>query len=216
MDMSSELTPFLRDLYHRLPRDLNRGPVVEGMVQELLRLYQQDHRHYHNLVHVSECLSEFRDVFTVCEDANACEMAIWYHDIIYEPGEPTNERLSANKARFDCMRLHVSEKLSDKVFNLILSTTHTNDVIGDAAFVSDIDLAIFARPWERYSEYEAQIRKEYSMYSDKEYLAGRALFLDGMLRKPHIYFTDYFRNKYEKIAKANIALSLMKLRTPHA
>jgi predicted metal-dependent HD superfamily phosphohydrolase len=186
------------------------------MVDELMRLYEQPHRHYHNLVHLSECMREFQEVFMACDDAHACEMALWYHDVVYDPGEATNERLSANKARFDCMRLHTPESFADKVCLLVLSTTHSVESSGDAAIVADIDLAILASPWERYKEYEGQIRMEYGKYADKDYLAGRSLFLDGMMRKPRIYATDYFHHKYEAIARANMARSLLSLGNQHA
>jgi predicted metal-dependent HD superfamily phosphohydrolase len=36
--------------------------------------------------------------------------------------------------------------------------------------------------------------------------------LDALLRREHIYITDFFRDKYERTAKANIGRSLMNLR----
>lgn len=213
MAVRDTLAPTLRHLYRRLPL---RGKVErrfeEGMVQELLGLYSQEHRRYHDLQHLQECMEEFNEVSTMCDDPLAAETAMWYHDVVYDPGEKTNERLSANKAKFDCMRLMVEPEFADKVCAIILTTAAGVAHGPDASVVVDIDRSILGRPWERFSEYERQIREEYSRYTDEEYKAGRTLFLDAMLRREHIFLTNRFREKYEGAAKANIARSLMNLR----
>jgi predicted metal-dependent HD superfamily phosphohydrolase len=97
-----------------------------------------------------------------------------------------------------------------------LATRHFPDVSGDAALVADIDLCILGYPWERFAEYERQIRDEYSQVEEKEFITGRLLILDGFLRRPEIYHTKHFREKYEKAARANLARSIMRLGAPHA
>lgn len=217
MDIQSELTPKLSDLYKRIPR---RGPLsaddAVDSIDTLMRMYSQPHRHYHNLQHVLECLTQFEDAQTVCEDPVAVEMALWYHDLVYDPGEATNERLSANKAKFDCMRMQTEQEFAENVCSIILATTHAGDPIGDEAMAADIDLTILASPWERFSEYEKQIREEYSIYDDKLFNTSRMLFLDNMLRRPRIFVTDHFHDKCEGAARANIGRSLMAMRSKGA
>lgn len=207
----------MRHLYQNLPL---RGDVPrqfkESMVQELLGMYSQSHRKYHNLRHLQECLEEFNGVSDLCEAPMAARMALWYHDAVYDPGESTNERLSANKAKFDCMRLQAKPDFADRVCAIILTTAAGVAHESDSALVVDIDRSILGKPWERFKEYETQIREEYARYTDDEYRAGRVLFLDALLRRPHIYVTERFREKYEGPARANIARSLMKLRAPNA
>lgn len=206
------------DLYTRLPRVEGSRPGVEAdLSEELFGLYGQSHRHYHTLRHVEECLREFTDVFTDCANPEAVEMALWYHDIVYEPASNVNEKMSANKAIFDCARLSVDgTAFQALVADLVLATKHVVTSAGDAAIVADIDLAILGSPWERFSEYEQQIREEYAHVADKDFVVGRAQILDGFMRRTHIYQTNVFRDKYEKVARGNIARSLMKLRSWHA
>jgi len=182
------------------------------MAQELLGLWSQAHRKYHNLRHLGECLEEFNEVSTDCGNPLVAEMALWYHDAVYDPGERTNERLSANKAKFDCMRLQAKHEFADRVCAAILATAPGVAHESESALVVDIDRSILGKPWERFSEYEGQIREEYARYTDEEYRAGRTLFLDALLRRDRIYVTDLLRDKYERAARANIARSLMRLR----
>jgi predicted metal-dependent HD superfamily phosphohydrolase len=218
MDREYPLLCLLKNFYCRMPRGAISHPgIADELAEELLRLYSQEHRHYHNLRHIEECLHEFGGVSMECSNPITVEMALWYHDIVYEPTATGNERLSANKALFDCLRLGIEDKVfHDAVMELILATRHVDALSGDAALVADIDLAILGSPWERFSEYESQIRKEYAHVNDKEFSTGRQLILDGFMRRPQIYQTNTFRNKYEKLARANIALSLMKLRSQNA
>jgi predicted metal-dependent HD superfamily phosphohydrolase len=122
----------LRDLYSRLPRTGTSRPGVEtDLCEELFGLYAQGHRHYHTLRHVEECLHEFDGVFAYCADPAAVEMALWYHDIVYETASSVNERLSANKAIFDCARLGVeSNAFQALVSDLVLATKHVASVSG--------------------------------------------------------------------------------------
>jgi len=183
----------------------------------LFALYSLEHRRYHNMMHVEECLEELDWSLYQCTDPIACEMAVWYHDVVYEPTSDQNERLSANKALFDCLRLGVTDEVfKDAVVRLILGTKHSSEAKGDAATVADIDLSILGKPWERFSEYERQIREEYSHVPDRDFAAGRTAILDGFLRRPSIYWTTHFRERYEKPARANIALSIRKLGAAHA
>jgi len=207
------LTARLRSLYEKISAPTpERRSIIPDLVEEFVRLYSQPHRHYHTLRHISECLQEFDEVSLACSNHLASEMAIWYHDIIYEPSGDVNERLSANKANFDCIRLGVMHKsFADNVAHIIMATKHASVVQGDAAIVMDADLAILGSSSERFAEYEGQIRKEHGHLSDHDYATGRTLVLDGFMRRPIIYATDYFKDKYEKTARANIAMSLMKL-----
>lgn len=213
VDTVADLTSRLKALYERVcPPVRERRAVIPDLVDELVRLYSQPHRHYHNLLHVQECLREFDEVSSTCKDPAAVEMAIWYHDIIYEPTADSNERLSANKASFDCLRLGILHRsFVERVVEFILATGPGGSVKAEAAMVVDADLAILGASMEKFAEYEGQIRKEYAHVPEKDYVAGRTLILDGFMRRPTIFSTEHFKTKYERTAHANIARSLMSL-----
>ena len=61
-------------------------------------MYQEKHRAYHNLEHVNDCLNQLDNFESEITDKHIIEMAIWYHDIIYNPYGKNNELKSAEEA----------------------------------------------------------------------------------------------------------------------
>jgi predicted metal-dependent HD superfamily phosphohydrolase len=211
MDTQLDVLGSLKALYGRVGSTASRDTgLVELLVSELAGHYTG--RFYHSLQHIAECLEEFSEVKGLCENPDTVEMALWYHDIIYLSNDNTCVRLSANKALFDCIRLGVGNDFADTVHKLILCTDLHAEQDGDGAIVCDIDLSILGRDWERFSEYESQIRKEYSSFSDAQFYSGRFFVLDKSQRRKSIFTTPHFISKYEGTARANLARSLMKLR----
>ena len=58
--------------------------------------YAESHRHYHDKRHLAHCLSEFDLAVERIVRPDLVEMAIWFHDIINEPGRSDNEARSAS------------------------------------------------------------------------------------------------------------------------
>ena len=52
-------------------------------------------REFHNLGHIDDCLRHFDEIAPRLMDRDAVEIALWFHDAVYEPGNPDNERRSA-------------------------------------------------------------------------------------------------------------------------
>jgi len=98
-------------------------------------------------------------------------LAIWFHDIVYDPRAKDNEERSADEA---AVFLQGTEFV-DSVRILILATEH-NEESGsrDARLLCDIDLSILGSERELYQTYSKAIREEYAWVSDEEYRAGRA------------------------------------------
>jgi predicted metal-dependent HD superfamily phosphohydrolase len=65
---------------------------------ELLPRYSEPHRHYHNVQHIEECLREFEFGQHLAADPAAVELAILFHDAIYDPRRSDNEEQSAQLA----------------------------------------------------------------------------------------------------------------------
>jgi len=80
------------ELWHRL------GAVGEAeFYYELLAgRYKEAGRAYHTLEHIEHCLNEFDEVRNLANDPNAVELALWYHDVIYDTKRQDNEELSAD------------------------------------------------------------------------------------------------------------------------
>ena len=58
----------------------------------------------------------------------------------------------------------------------------------------------------------ALLREESSTQSDASYHAGQAIFLSALQRRRHFFRTEYFRDRYEAIARANLQRLLADLR----
>lgn len=180
---------------------------------DLKARYSESHRAYHNWTHVLDCLDEFKTAQVIAEDAAAVEMAIWYHDVVYDSKAKNNEEQSAELAAKVCDEVGIAESRKRKVKNLILATKKHEATEGDAAIVVDVDLSILGRDPIRFRDYENQIREEYNWVSDEAFASGRVSVLEGFLARPVIYSTEFFRDKYEQQARENLISSIQSLRS---
>jgi predicted metal-dependent HD superfamily phosphohydrolase len=179
---------------------------------ELEAHYSDAHRAYHNLAHVIDCLEEFEPAKGLAHDPLAVEMALWYHDAVYDPRAKDNEERSAKLATKVGGEIGLPNSLNQQVNNLILATKkHDASLDRDAAVMVDVDLSILGRESQRFDEYENQVRQEYSWVSDEAFAAGRTAVLEFFLGRQAIYSTDFFRNRYENQARENLNRSLHKL-----
>lgn len=185
--------------------------------QWLTTSYREGARHYHNLQHLEECLTEFDHVRSIVVDPSAVEAALWFHDAVYDPRSSTNEEDSASAALECLTEADVARATVDLVRQLVLCTkTHEPAGVTDAEVLIDIDLAILGQPSERFRDYEQGIRAEYAWVPDADFAQKRAEILTRFLERPTIYRTNPFRARYESAARANIQASVTRLRTVSA
>lgn len=57
--------------------------------EELIRHYCEPHRAYHNRQHLAECLHVRQLVNAACQAPAEVDLALWFHDAIYDPFAPT-------------------------------------------------------------------------------------------------------------------------------
>jgi predicted metal-dependent HD superfamily phosphohydrolase len=183
--------------------------------KQLVARYSEKGRSYHNLNHISECLEEFDSVRSLFKNPVCAEIAIWFHDAVYCIGRNDNELRSAELAREVMRKVGINEECAAKVYALVLATKH--DAMPsdrDAMLVADIDLSILGKPVRTFNSYESAIRKEYSHVPQDEFSRGRSSILEFFIansKRPNIFLTKFFREKYEKQARRNLLKSLSKL-----
>jgi len=176
-------------------------------------MYSESHRHYHNLAHLAECLSEFDRAQRLAREPVAVELAIWFHDAVYDTRAADNEERSAQLALEWLSETNAVPALLDAVPRLILATKkHDASLHVDAALLVDVDLSILGQPQDRFSEYETQIRSEYSWVPQQVFCSKRAEILAGFLARSRIYNTDNFFRRFEARARANLQASVRRLR----
>ena len=179
---------------------------------EVERRYAEPHRAYHNLAHVMDCLEKFDSARQLARNPVAVEMALWYHDAVYDPRAMDNEERSAALAAQVADEAGLADTLKSQVIQLILATKkHDATVSEDAPLVVDIDLSILGAAPPRFDEYECQIRQEYDWVPQDSFAVGRTSILQGFLARPAIFSTETFRGRFEQQARENLKCSIARL-----
>lgn len=170
---------------------------------ELEKAYSKKNRHYHNLNHLTEMITEFDAHATKLKHPNEVLYSIFYHDYIYNSSKKGNELKSAEFAdKILPKEANIDSKI---VFDMILATKdHQCNNVEDEKWLIDFDLKILSKDWEAYQVYLEQIRKEYSIYPDFLYKPGRKKALEHFLENDFIFQTEEFRALYESKARENI------------
>ena len=173
------------------------------MYAHLCRLLGGSDRYYHNLEHIRESLRYFDEVAPLLRDPDAVEVALWFHDAEYTPGDPTNERRSAEL--FVRVSAGAAPAFRRRVCGLILATRHAIVAHSeDRRFIEDIDLVGFGASWEEFMHHGDLLRLEYARQPDMQYYSGQVAFLEGLQRRPAFFATDYFHARFEARARENL------------
>ena len=182
--------------------------TTQNFYASLYGAYSEVQRHYHSIQHIVECLEHFYQIKTYLDDTLSVELAIWFHDVIYNPQVHDNEQQSADYMQRMFENVLGSEQIA-KIYAWILATqVHAPTADTDLAYLLDIDLAILASYPMRFAEYECQIQQEYAWVEPSLYVKKRQQVLRHFLEKQLLYQTPFFQKRYERLAKQNLAQAL--------
>jgi len=207
-------------------RDTDLAWLVDG--------YSGPGRYYHTIQHVLDCitnLNEFvmysKDVTITVREQAILKAALWFHDCVYDIMAPSafNEKASADIAEEYILKRTVERhavrdvvRSSKLVKELILvSTHHSYDEIVERDsklfyLMNDLDLLILGSDQTTYSLYAENIFNECQGRVSKEvFNSNRKRVLEFFLQRPKIYFTDYFADRYESIARKNMVSEIQTL-----
>jgi predicted metal-dependent HD superfamily phosphohydrolase len=180
---------------------------------EVISAYADGRRRYHDLRHLDDVLRNVDDLAPYAADADAVRIAAWFHDVVYDPTRSDNERQSAVTAERTLHRLRVDKSVVQEVCRLVL-LTETHDPAADdrnGAVLCDADLAVLASDPQRYAEYAAAVREEYSHVADDDFRRGRAGVLRSLLALPVLFRTPYGHAQWEATARHNLQTELTLL-----
>jgi predicted metal-dependent HD superfamily phosphohydrolase len=191
---------------------VQRWPLADlaELRDTLLAAYGGADRGYHDTLHLEEVLTRLDELARagVVFDPVVTELAAWFHDAVYD-GERDAEERSAVWAE-DALS---GTPYAAEVARLVrLTETHdpgADDVAGQA--LCDADLAILAAPRQRYDSYVAGVRRDYAHIGDDDFATGRAAVLHDLAGRPRLFHTDYGREHWEPVARANLERELAEL-----
>ncbi|MBD1919160.1 MULTISPECIES: hypothetical protein [Cyanophyceae] len=133
------LLPRWSTLWYKLNLPSPEPQVFWGLCDR----YTEPHRAYHTLQHLGECLGWFDRTCHLAENPAAVELALWFHDVIYETRGADNEARSADLVVQVIDSVGGENSLQQSVHAMILATKH--DVVPstmDMRLVVNIDLTI--------------------------------------------------------------------------
>lgn len=176
---------------------------------QLLRRYSEPHRAYHNVQHLAECL-EVRNRLGQCTDgAPEVDLALWFHDAIYDPAARDNEARSARWLDDVAHAAGVDAAIRTRLHALVMATCHQASPASPAeATLVDADLAILGAAPERFDEYCRQIRVEYAHVPSLVYDFKRRQVLNAFSSRPRLYTTEPFYLQLEAQARQNLRRAL--------
>lgn len=183
-----------------------------GVFDEVLSAYSAPQRHYHDQRHLAECLSRFARCRRLAERPGEVELALWFHDAVYDVRAQDNEARSAAWAGRVLAQAGASAEVAGRCTALILATRHAAPAESDdERLLVDIDLAILGAPPARFAEYECDVRAEYAWVVEQVYRAERRKILQQFLARPSIYATQLFQREREAQARENLRNAIAAL-----
>jgi len=181
----------------------------DALFEDLLARYREPHRRYHTLQHLDECLEWLDRSRHLAASPAVVELALWFHDAIYDVCRHDNEERSAEWAREAALGAGLSAAVAAEVFALVVATRHHGvEAGGDTPLMVDVDLAILGAAPERFEEYERQIREEYAWVPGFLFRRKRRKTLREFLERPRLYNTDFFHERLDAQARRNLRKTL--------
>jgi predicted metal-dependent HD superfamily phosphohydrolase len=200
--------------WRELWKALGAARTDEVLRAELLKRYREPHRHYHSEQHLDECLRHLAGARVVADHPAEVELALWFHDAVYDPKRPDNEARSAAWAVEAVTAAGLAPEVAERVRKLVMVTRHDDahaPATADERLVVDVDLAILGAPLGRFEEYERQVRAEYSGVPGVLFRPRRRAILEAFLARERIYRTPHFHDRFEAKARENLQRSVARL-----
>ncbi len=193
-------------------------PIPDAQWTRLREAYARPSRAYHNFGHVEEVL---RHVDAVAagpgwRQPDEVRLAALYHDAIYDPARRDNEARSAQFAREEIGQWMPGGLVDvERVEGLILLTArhgqfepadfdadaHPDDV----RHFLDCDMAILGASPDAFDAYDRGIASEYRRHVPGWlFRINRRRFLKGLLARERIYLSDFFHERLDARARANL------------
>jgi predicted metal-dependent HD superfamily phosphohydrolase len=178
--------------------------------EELRRLaeaYAQKGRHYHTLDHIRFCLEQLDHFRKFARRPALIELAIWYHDAVYDTRGTESEIKSAQLFERFAAKVGLDVRSTSFVSATICATTHKEEDLyyhPDCFLMLDIDLLPLSKPAEQFDADTRAYRKEFKHLSDEAFNARSNGFLQSLHDRFPIYRNEWVLEEFEAKAQANL------------
>lgn len=171
--------------------------------EELLTRWQESHRVYHDVRHLAQSLAAARQVTE--RPSRAVQLALWFHDAVYDLHPGADEEASAELAQRRLTGILPRAEVNEVARLVRLTASHAPEP-GDAAgaVMVDADLSILGQHPGRYHVYVRDVRQEYRAVSDADFRAGRTQVLHRLLALEPLFRTATGREAWEEAARQNL------------
>lgn len=175
---------------------------IKADVNVLLGMWNESHRHYHNLNHLLSLTEDIDNIYKGKVSEKEYEKLILtslFHDIIYDPTRTDNEEKSAEFFINCC--LEKSDKDILEIKQAILDTKTHNSTNSLSEKFNKLDMSIVEKDYDKLVEWENGIYNEYKSFGSI-YKIKRLEFLESLLDKYNhnagnlIKLINYVKEKY--------------------
>ncbi|GFS25649.1 hypothetical protein ElyMa_001692600 [Elysia marginata] len=141
------------------------------------RRYGEEWRFYHTLSHIYAMMQLYHQWRERISELNTVALAIYFHDIVYDPQANDNEAQSIILFEKFAQDSNLSHEVVSRVSHMINCTiSHSIENSGDdldLCLFLDFDLAVLGQDPTQYKAYAQNIRKEYIHVDEESYRTGR-------------------------------------------
>lgn len=201
----------VRQRFAALGARLGASGDAIAAADRLFAAWAEPARRYHDLQHLADCLHTLDSAPVDPADSDVLELALWFHDAVYDPSASDSEARSAALLAAEGAVLGMAPAEVAEASRLVCATAHgLPDRYADARadVLRDVDLAILASHPLRFLEFEHGVAEEYAAVSHTAFIVGRGRFLAGLLARRAIFRTAHFHNRFEAQARSNLAALL--------
>ena len=187
---------FLEKIFIQLFEKYAQYPYLSNQFfAEIHSFYSTPSRHYHTMQHLAQMHRELAAYGFQGKEADACWLALFYHDSVYKPLATDNEEQSAALATHRLTEAGFPAAMVSLCSEAILATkTHEKHPLELVNAFLDADMAILGQTQNIYMEYANSVRREYAIFPDFMYKKGRKKVLESFLNRDSIYYTSFFYN----------------------
>jgi len=166
---------------------INKKLKEYGIPKEELNRYNESHRFYHNMSHISDMIDSANNKGIMTDDLF---LAIIFHDIIYDPKVNDNEGRSAKLLWGYAQNYEVKEA--------ILETRDHKPKTRLGKQLCDLDTEILYGDFDKFIDFEHKIFKEYQWADYLTYKEKRIEILSRLCVNPE--YINYVKYRNPKIA----------------